>query len=56
MGVSFGWFGRVSELQILKIDVNQFLGGKAEQKTAIYVATDKDFLKVTLYSVTIAIK
>ena len=30
--------------------------GKAEQKTVIYVAADKDFLKVTLYSVITAIK
>ena len=49
-GISFGRFWRVSGLQVLKIGINLIL-----QKIVINFATDS-FSKVTLYSVTIAIK
>ena len=55
-GVSFGWFWMVSELQILKIRINLIFRGKVEQKIVSNVAADNDFLKVNLYSGTIAIK
>ena len=55
-GVSFGWFWRFSELQILKISINLIFRGKAEQKIVIYVTADNDFLKEALYSATIIIK